>query len=352
MLSKRKESVMNTKNETTEILRHNVKRVLIILLAITFLLCFNNTSTAYAAKGTHLSETNLTMVTGISCKVTLLTSSNKAISTSKIKFKSDNPYVASVTAKGYIHSKREGTATITATYKGKNYNAKVKVQSRLVPSKKSITLTTDDSQSIVITTRCPVDTITYTIEDPDIVLCKWGKWYDYGRKTKLTFTPQKTGKTRVKLTFKGDGGKTDFKYITVNCDGSGATTSQTKLLKRMAAVGLYEAYTVARYPSTLHLNSVTYDFNMINGYGESYDRMVLRCYAKNSLGGYGDIYIVVIRTNSNENYPEGESHFGYGYLSVYSHTKDPGMESRYYSNKNAVNAYKDYYVDVKDIPYD
>ena len=120
-------------------------------------------------------------------------------------------------------------------------------------------------------------------------------------------------------------------------------------LQKMAALGIDTAYNSAKFPSTLHLQSVTYE-DMINGYGDSITRMVLSCYAANSLGGYGSIYVVVLCSDNKTDYLEYE--WDGLYFTTSAHDNSPGLCDYTMSNSTAMDAYKSLISNPKDIPYD
>lgn len=120
----------------------------------------------------------------------------------------------------------------------------------------------------------------------------------------------------------------------------------------MAATGISYAYMCARFPSTLHINRVEYEKNILNGYGETIDRMVVKCYAGNSFGGYAEMYIVVIKCTDNTHYPDATVDWGGYFLSTSCYDKDPGMGGTVMDNKTALDAYHEIYDNDRPIQYD
>lgn len=119
----------------------------------------------------------------------------------------------------------------------------------------------------------------------------------------------------------------------------------------MAAIGIQKAYNSAKFPSSLHIRNIAYEESFINGYGDNISRLVVHAYAKNSFGGYGDIYSVVIRSKTNTHYSGAFEYNEYYYTtSVFSH--DPGMNGVWVNNKAAVNMWKYLYEKNFEIPYD
>ena len=121
------------------------------------------------------------------------------------------------------------------------------------------------------------------------------------------------------------------------------------LLKQMAALGIDTAYNSSKFPATLHLSSITYH-DMVNGYGDPITRMVMRFYASNSLGGYGDIYVTVVCCEYETEYQDYE--WGGLYFSTYVSESSPGDCDISLDNESAMEAYKDLINNPKDIPFD
>lgn len=109
-----------------EFLRRGTAFAVILALCFTLMAAFATTE-AQAASKTHLKKTSVALTVGETYNLKLLTASNKIISASKVTWKSTNKKIATVSSKGKITAKSEGTVTIKATYKGKTYKCKVKV---------------------------------------------------------------------------------------------------------------------------------------------------------------------------------------------------------------------------------
>ncbi len=108
------------------------------------------------------------------------------------------------------------------------------------------------------------------------------------------------------------------------------------------------AYEVAKFPSTLHLNKIKYEKNLVNGYGDEIDSMVLRFYAENGFGGYGYIYIVVLKFDKKPSYTSVNK---YGDIPS-AYDSDSGMAGSTLDNKTAIQAYKKIFNTNKSMPYD
>lgn len=107
----------------------NVFRALVLMIAIAFCATlFVPFSEVQAAGITHLSKSRYTMTTGTSGHIKLLSKTGKTISDRKIKWKSSNRKVATVTSGGTVKAVKSGKATITAKYRGKTYKCRVTVK--------------------------------------------------------------------------------------------------------------------------------------------------------------------------------------------------------------------------------
>ena len=89
-----------------------------------------------AAKKTGLNKTKATLTTGATYTLKLLDKKGKTISASKVKWSTSSKKIATVSKKGVVKGVKKGTATITATYKGKKYTCKVTVKNASLSAKK------------------------------------------------------------------------------------------------------------------------------------------------------------------------------------------------------------------------
>lgn len=96
--------------------------VLCLVFAMGCAVCFTTPSKAFAASKVKLNKTNITLLLGKS--TTLKLSGAKA---SKVKWTSSKKSVATV-KNGKVKTRKTGTTTITAKYKGKKYKCKVAVR--------------------------------------------------------------------------------------------------------------------------------------------------------------------------------------------------------------------------------
>ena len=107
------------------------------------------------------------------------------------------------------------------------------------------------------------------------------------------------------------------------------------------ALAVEQAYSSAKYPSTLHVGNVYYKENYTNGYGHIISRLVLRCYAMNGFGGYSDFYIVVINVPNDDMYNNEVDVIGSNFIiSVYDSNPSTSTFGTVIDNKIAEQAYK------------
>lgn len=111
--------------EMKQAMRKSISVALILTLCLSIIGVFSVNET-FAASKTHINSATVKMNVGNKCKLTLFTQSGKTISPSKIKWRSTNKSVATV-SKGVITAKKAGKTTIKATYKGKTYNCRCTV---------------------------------------------------------------------------------------------------------------------------------------------------------------------------------------------------------------------------------
>ncbi len=105
-----------------------------------------------AAQKIGLKKTKVTITTGTTYTLKLLDKKGKTISASKVKWSTSSKKIATVSKKGVVTGVKKGTATITATYKGKKYTCKVTVKNAALSATKktlsvgkSFTLTLKDA---------------------------------------------------------------------------------------------------------------------------------------------------------------------------------------------------------------
>ncbi len=94
----------------------------------------NHDDNSEPVNSVSLSHTSLTLIVGHKEKLTLYNA------THTVTWKSSNPKVAAVSAKGVITPKKKGSATITATHDGNRYHCKVTVKKQVFATKIRLTL--------------------------------------------------------------------------------------------------------------------------------------------------------------------------------------------------------------------
>lgn len=207
----------------------------------------------------------------------------------------------------------------------------------LTSTKYNISLKEDSDVAYI--TMIGGETVTYDIDDTSVVSCEWGEWD--GDVIPLTFHPISNGQTFVTVYIDN----TNIKIvIDITVD-----SQQNIKLQQMAALGIETAYNSAKFPSTLRLSRVTYE-DRINGYGDPITRMVIECYATNSFGGYGYIYVVVLCCEYETDYINYE--WDGLYFSTSAYNNSPGLCNYILDNGIAMSAYKKLTSNPKDIPYD
>lgn len=335
---------------------------------------FNVETVQAAAK---MNKTKATLIKGQALQLKVNGNSKK------VKWTSSRKNVATVNSKGKVVAKNKGTAVITAKVGKQKYTCQITVE---VPrlSKTSIKLTVGNKYNLKVTgTRQKViwsssNKAVATVSNKGVVT---------GKKTGTTKITAKIGskkytctvsvknkkkatlkvstkninvnkKASVKVTYTGS--KVGRTTITITCD----TSSEKCVINvnvvsvpeigpqelAMAAFGIDAAYNAAKFPSTLIVNQIQYDKSFDNGYGDIFKRMVVRCYAKNSLGGYGYIYAVVVCRDTTTN-PDAVLYEGY-YYSTSTWSKSPGMTGKIMNNKIAMDAYHKIIKNSKNIQYD
>lgn len=119
------------------------------------------------------------------------------------------------------------------------------------------------------------------------------------------------------------------------------------------ALAIDTAYLNAKYPSTVHINSVYYQDSLVNGYGDTVSRTLVKAYGMNDFGGYGNIFAVVLKVPNSPNYTN-KIQFLNGYYTRYLYNSNPGINNMVrISNTVAQNAYlRVYGRNAKAIPFD
>ena len=197
----------------------------------------------------------------------------------------------------------------------------------------------EDNNYVAYITMIGYGTIVYEIDDESIVACEWGDWN--GDVIPLTFTPVSSGSTFVTVYIEDTDIKIVIDVVVVS--------EQNEKLQLMSALAIETAYNSAKFPSTLRLSRVTYE-DKVNSYGDLITRMVIECYATNSFGGYGYIYVVVLCCEYETDYLDLE--WNDLYFSTNAYNNSPGMCAYILDNRIAMTAYKNLINNPKEIPYD
>ena len=131
--------------------------------------------------------------------LTLFEDSVKSLSVStskKVKWSSANRSIASVSSKGKVYAKEEGSTTIIATVGRKKYSCKVTVKARtMTVSKEKYSITKKSTVPVYYTEE---GKLFYSIEDTDVVSCSWGSWK--AQSLPLIITPISNGTTKITIT--------------------------------------------------------------------------------------------------------------------------------------------------------
>ena len=170
------------------------------------------------------------------------------------------------------------------------------------------------------------------------------------------FTAMKAGTAYVTVRLY-NGKEASCKVTVVSKSTTEPTTSQSdeNISEEyvMAAFGIDCMYNVVKYPSTLHIRDITYENNIITGYGDKISRLVVCGYADNDYGNKKLVYVVVIKCAKNDHYPEAIKYKGY-YINTSVHSSDPSVHERdvYVDNELSMNAYKLIFHKQVGIPFD
>lgn len=118
-----------------------------------------------------------------------------------VRWKSSRSRVATVSSRGLVKGKREGTANITASVGGRTYTCRVTVKKAESGLSVSATNVEVDSSAAVTVTQT-IDKsgviVRYLVDDSNIVECSWGDWD--GNRINLNLTAKKKGSTKITIT--------------------------------------------------------------------------------------------------------------------------------------------------------
>ena len=125
-----------------------------------------------------------------------LTLKMKGTNQKVIKWFSSKNSIASVSSKGKVKARKNGTATITAKVGKKRYKCKITVKSGLLVDKMQISLDDTSSTKVKVTAKQKGE-IWYNIADASIVSCQWSSQFDSNNSTFLTISGKRKGTTVV-----------------------------------------------------------------------------------------------------------------------------------------------------------
>ena len=133
-----------------------IKKALSLMMVLSMVIGmvgFAHIDLAYAATGKiHLAKTTISKVVGQTYQQKLYNKNGKAITATKVTWKSAKPAVAKISKKGKITAVKAGTATMTAKYSGKTYKFTVKVSKPFASGEKpTISVEVGNDQSLTLT---------------------------------------------------------------------------------------------------------------------------------------------------------------------------------------------------------
>jgi hypothetical protein len=191
-------------------------------------------TTVQAATKIKLNKTKATLYVGDSVK--LKVSGTKK----KVTWKSSSKSVATVSSKGVVKAKKQGSTTITATVSKKKYTCKVTVKPSFTAEETSISIKTDAWETVKITKAQRTDEsidLSYSIEDTSIVSCELDG-EDVFLDTELSIYGIKAGSTTITIR----NLKTNEEiviYVVVNDDFSVSSDVITNLVTLRRYINTY-----------------------------------------------------------------------------------------------------------------
>ena len=273
-------------------------------------------------------------------------------------FRTSNSSVVKMTKtnwEGQFKAVKTGTAYVTVRlYNGKEASCKVTVKaapSKVSLNKGTLTLTVGQkgTLSAIVPNGSAASKRTFRTSNASVVKMTRTDWQG-------EFTAMKAGTAYVTVRLY-NGKEASCKVTVVSKSTTEPTTSQsdenTSEEYVMAAFGIDCMYNVVKYPSTLHIRDITYENNIITGYGDKISRLVVCGYADNDYGNKKLVYVVVIKCAKNDHYPEAIKYKGY-YINTSVHSSDPSVHERdvYVDNELSMNAYKLIFHKQVGIPFD
>ena len=131
-------------------------------------------------------------------------------STGTVIWNSSDNKVVTVNKNGFVYAKKNGTAKITGSYKGKKYVCKVTIGGKVLHASATSVTCSRETQIMIYwdtSTGSDEDKIHWDVPDPGIITCQWGDWVgdsiplsivlnDYGTTT-ITITADNTDEKLV-----------------------------------------------------------------------------------------------------------------------------------------------------------
>ena len=303
-----------------------------------------------------LPKTTLTLGVGETYKFGASIPANTAAATRT--FRTSNSSVVKMTKtnwEGQFKAVKAGTAYVTVRlYNGREASCKVTVKaapSKVSLNKGTLTLTVGQkgTLSAIVPNGSAASKRTFRTSNASVVKMTRTDWQG-------EFTAMKAGTAYVTVRLY-NGKEASCKVTVVSKSTTEPTTSQSdeNISEEyvMAAFGIDCMYNVVKYPSTLHIRDITYENNIITGYGDKISRLVVCGYADNDYGNKKLVYVVVIKCAKNDHYPEAIKYKGY-YINTSVHSSDPSVHERdvYVDNELSMNAYKLIFHKQVGIPFD
>ena len=167
-----------------------VNKFFLLILVLSFLLCSN----IFVVQGATVKISSKKISAYVGQKKTLkIEGTNK-----KIKWSSSNKKVVTVNKKGVVKAKKAGKAKIYAKVGKKQYTCKVTVNNAVEVNKTSVKFDELYQEKAVLFTSHLYGSLTFNIQDTDVVSCRWSKWKK--EDIKLFIKAKKNGITKVTVT--------------------------------------------------------------------------------------------------------------------------------------------------------
>lgn len=171
-----------------------------------------------SAATVKISKTSVTLVKGYSTTLTISGTSKT------VTWSSQDSTIASVSSKGKVTAKKNGTTYIIAKVNGQNFKCKVKVvNGKISSSKTSVTLDKGKSVKVKIT-AVGSHSIAASSSNKNVAKASWNNAKWDGNSIYLTIKGVSAGETKIKVYSKSYPNSV-YKYITVKVNRSSSGTS-------------------------------------------------------------------------------------------------------------------------------